>query len=388
MMLIVFWIAVGVLVYLFAIFPALTLVRAMAWRRPYQAAEITPTVTIIIAAHNEAGNIQSRMENLLALDYPREQLQILVASDGSSDGTEDVVAGYASRGVQLLALPRGGKIAALNRALKEAVGEILVFSDANTIFAPQALRALVRPFADPQVGGVAGNQVYLKGNHRSPATDGERMYWSFDRLLKRAQSAAGSVTSATGAIYAVRRTLVAPAPPAVTDDFYLSTGVVARGYRLVFAEDAIGYEPVAVSSGGEFRRKVRVMTRGLWGLVVRRELLNPLRFGFYSLQLFSHKVLRRLAVFPMIALFVATGFLWEEGIAYRAFAVAQALFYGCALAGMILGRTPLGRVKAFAAPYYFCLVHGAAAVAVGNTLFGRRIDRWTTERPNPMSAPA
>ncbi|MBW3600170.1 MAG: glycosyltransferase family 2 protein [Planctomycetes bacterium] len=387
-MLILFWSAAGVLLYIFAAFPALMLVRAKLRPRPFRSGDIAPTATIVIAAHNEAAAIGDRLENLLGLDYPRDRLQILVASDGSTDATEQIVRQYEAQGVRLLALPRGGKIAALNRALEEAEGEIVVFSDANTCFARDALRALARPFADPQVGGVAGDQVYLKGGAMSPSAAGERMYWNLDRALKRAQSCSGSVTSATGAIYAVRRSLLPTIPAAVTDDFYVSTGVIARGYRLVFAQDAIAYEPVAASARGEFQRKVRVMTRGLRGVVVRRELLNPFRFGFYSLQLFSHKVLRRLAVFPLAALWGTSLILANDGVGFLLLAAAQTSFYGCAGIGFGLGRSRLGRLRIFAAPAYFCLVYAAAAMAAWNTLYGRRIDRWNTDRPHTAGAAA
>ncbi|MEW6253925.1 MAG: glycosyltransferase family 2 protein, partial [Planctomycetota bacterium] len=315
--LILFWGAVALLTYTYALFPVILALRGLFWRRPVQAADIEPRVSLIIAAYNEAGSIAAKIENLLALDYPADRLQVVIASDGSTDGTAEVASRYASERIRVLALPRQGKAGALNDAVRAATGEILVFSDANSMYAPDAIRALVRPFADPAVGGVAGNQCYLSGGDASMTGAGERGYWSFDRLLKRTQSRAGSTISATGAIYAIRRSLFLPVPEGVTDDFVTSTRVIAQGYRLVFAPDAVAYEPVAKSSEVEFGRKVRVITRGLHGVLVMRELLNPFRHGFYALQLFTHKLLRRLMFAPLIVLLLVSIPLWDGGWFYQ-----------------------------------------------------------------------
>jgi cellulose synthase/poly-beta-1,6-N-acetylglucosamine synthase-like glycosyltransferase len=381
MMQLLFWLAVGIIVYTYAVFPLLVFLRGLWWRRPYQAADITPRVTLVIAAYNEANNIRAKLNNVLALDYPRELLEVLVASDGSTDGTNEIVHGYAEQGIRLLALPRQGKAGALNSAVATATGEILVFSDANSMYAPDAIRALVRPFADPEVGGVAGNQVYLKENRSSGADAGEQSYWNFDRKLKQSQSQAGNAISATGAIYAIRRSLFQPVAIGVTDDFAISTDIIVQGYRLVFAPAARAYEPVAASSGLEFGRKVRVITRGLRGVIVRRKLLNPLRHGFYALQLFSHKVLRRLVVFPLLLLLVTNLFLWNKGLFYQFTLLAQVVLYGCGLLGFWFNGTRIGRSKLLALPLFFCMVNAASFLATINILRGHRIDRWEPKRP-------
>ncbi len=379
MTVILFWGAMALIAYTYLVFPVLVLLRGRLWRRPYHADEITPTLSMIIVAHNEAAGIGAKLDNIFSLDYPRDRLEVLVASDGSSDATEEIVRRRVRRrGVRLLARPRQGKIPALNAAVATATGEILVFSDANSIYARDALRALMRPMADPEVGGVAGDQRYLA--ERAGANDGERCYWNFDRRLKRAQSAAGSVTSATGAIYAVRRSLFRPVPSGVTDDFATSTGVIARGYRLVFAPDAAAYEPVAEAGRMEFGRKVRVITRGLRGVLARRELLNPLRYGFYAVQLLSHKILRRLVVFPLLLLLATNLLLFSNGTFYRAAALGQIALYGCGVLGMLLGSTRLGRRKIFSLPFYFCMVNAASLLAAVNLVRGRRIEFWEPQR--------
>ena len=382
----VFWSAVALLAWTYALFPALLWLRAALFPRPFRCADATPRTSLVICAYNEAAGIAARLENALALDYPRDRLEIVVASDGSTDGTDDVVRGFVRRGVRLLALPRQGKIPALNTAVGASFGEVLVFSDANSSWEPGALRALLRPFADPAVGAVAGDQRYLRRGRRADGSDGERAYWDLDRWLKRWQSAAGSVTSATGAIHAIRRELFCPVPPGVTDDFWISTHSVARGRRLVFAEDAVAWEPAVPSSGLEFRRKVRVMTRGLHGVWLMRELCNPMRTGFYALQLFSHKVLRRLAIVPLAAIALATPWLWSTGPLMRAAALAQLGFYAAAGLGALLAARPerlararrLGRLLAL--PAFFCMVNAAAGVAALNVARGRRIDSWEPQR--------
>lgn len=380
MSVLLFWSAVALVLYTYLIFPLLLLLRGLIWRQSYHSAPITPAVSLIIAAYNEANNIRAKLDNVLAMDYPRHLLEVLVASDGSTDGTNAIVQEYATRGVRLLALPRQGKAAALNTAVMQAQGEILVFSDANSMYVPEAIHALVRPFADTQVGGVAGNQCYRKEKQSDVTNAGEHSYWNFDRKLKELQSEAGNAISATGAIYAIRRSLFQPAPAGVTDDFTISTGVIAQGYRLVFAPEAIAYEEVAASNRREFGRKVRVMTRGLRAVLLRRELLNPVRYGFYALQLFSHKVLRRLVVFPLLLIFLLSPFLWSLGPFYQAIILAQLLFYGCSALGVWLSESSLGKRKIFALPAFFCLANAAAFLATINLLRGHRIDRWEPQR--------
>ncbi len=385
-MVILFWGAVALIAYTYLGFPALVWIRGRLLRRPYRPDDVTPSVSLIVIAHNEAAHIGAKLDNVLSLDYPREKLEVLIASDGSNDATEAIVRGYAGRRVRLLSLPRRGKIPTLNAAVTSAGGEVLVFSDANSIYAPDAVRALVRPFADPTVGGVAGDQRYLADG--DGANRGERCYWNFDRLMKQWQSTSGSVISATGAIYAIRRGLFRTVPSGVTDDFAISTAVIAQGHRLVFAPDALAFEPVAAAGAMEFGRKVRVITRGLRGVLARRELLNPLRHGFYAIQLFSHKVLRRLVVFPLLLLLLSSLLLWPGGPFYRAVALAQVALYGCGLLGMLLGETPLGRRKIFSLPFYFCLVNTASLLATINVVRGRRIELWEPQRRHAGPQPA
>lgn len=370
-----FWLLGAVIGWTYVGFPLVVLARGRWSRRPIQTGAGTPRVSVVIAAHNEALVIGRRVENLLDLDYPADRLEVIVASDGSTDSTVATASAVGSDRARVLDLDRVGKADALNAAVAVATGEILVFSDANSEFAPDAIRHLTRPFTDPTVGGVAGDQRYAVHDEARNGA-GERQYWDLDRRLKQAESAAGNVISATGAIYAIRRELFQPVAAGVTDDFFTSTAVIAQGRRLVFAADAVAFEPVARDDRAEFGRKVRVMTRGLRGVVLRRALLDPRRHGFYAVQLATHKVLRRIVVFPLIGLAIVSPTLWRRGTIYRLATLGQGAAYALAAAGLLLSDRPLGRRKWLAIPAFFVWANVAALQAVANLVRGRRIDRW------------
>ncbi len=379
---ILFWFASALVAWTYIGFPAVAVLRAR-WRpRPVRAADVTPAVTVVLAAHDEAAAIGERVTDLLRQDYPPDRYRIVVASDGSTDDTVAEARRTGDARVEVLDLPRVGKAAALNAAVSHATGDLLVFTDANTSFAADAIRRLVRPFADPAVGGVAGDQVYLRpgSDDDAAANVGERGYWDLDRMVKLAESLGGSVISATGAIYAIRRELFVAVPECVTDDFVTSTRVVEQGHRLVFEPTARAFEPTAGSGSREYRRKVRIMTRGLRGVGAVRSLLDPRRSGFYAIQLLTHKVLRRVMVVPLGAIAIASLTLWPEGIVYRIAALGQLAVYGLGLAGLAARDRPVGRRPMLALPAFFCLVNIASLHAIANLVTGRRIDRWTPAR--------
>lgn len=375
-----FWGSIALIVYTYILFPLITVIRGALRPRFYHTLSIAPSVSMIIAAYNEAESIRAKLENVLELVYPSDSLEVLVASDGSTDGTNEIVQEFAEQGVRLLALPRQGKAGALNAAVAVARGEILVFSDANSMYAADAIQELVRPFADHRVGGVAGNQCYLKEEDDDSGNAGEHSYWNFDRLMKEYQSRSGNAISATGAIYAIRRSLFERVPGGVTDDFTISTGVIEAGYRLVFAPDARAFEPATESSSREFGRKVRIITRGLRAVLVRYRLLNPFQYGFYSFQLFSHKVLRRLVVFPLLIMLLANPLLLLNGLFYQATLAAQLLFYGMAALGFYAKNERIKRHKLFSIPTFFCMVNAAAFMATVNVVRGHKIERWEPQR--------
>jgi len=371
----------------YAVFPLAVLVRGRLVRRPYATAAIEPTVSVIVAAHDEAAAIGARLDNLLDLAYPPDRLEIVVASDGSIDGTNEIVARRGPR-VRLLALPRVGKGEALGGAVAASRGEILVFSDANSRYALDAVRCLVRPFADPSVGGVAGNQLYLPPTSSEATAAGERRYWDLDRALKVAQTSAGGFVSATGAIYAIRRELFRPIPDGATDDLASSLAVAAAGQRFVFAPDAVAWEPVAASHRAEFGRKVRVMTRGLRCVVAYRELLDPSRHGLLSLELLTRKVLMRAMAIPLLVRVLADVSLAPTSRVHRFLAAGELGVLAAGVVGLATADRPLGRHRLLALPAYFCLVQAASLVALWNLVTGRRIDRWRPARATDEAAPS
>lgn len=372
-----FWGALGVLAYGYIGFPLLAALRALVAPRPVRRDETyLPTVSLIIAAHNEADVIVQKLENAAALDYPADLVEVIVASDGSDDATEALVVQHGAANVRLLSLPRGGKNRTLNAAVAEASNDILVFSDADSMLQSGALRQLVAPLADPTVGGVGGDYRYAK----NAAATGERSYWSFDRALKRWQSTAGSMTSATGQLFAMRRELFHPMPDGVTDDFFSSVQVPTAHKRLIFAPEAVATGPVATSAKAEFRRKVRVVTAGLRGVWMARAALDPRTHGLFALQLFSHKLLRRLNVVPLVVLTLTAPILARRGVGYRLVALGLWSIHALGALGFLLRGTRLGRTKLLSLPFFFEMVNGAVLVSLYGLLRGDRQDTWVPER--------
>jgi hypothetical protein len=329
-----------------------------------------------VAAYNESATIVEKLANTLAMEYPRQSLEVIVASDGSDDGTNELVAQFG-RGVRLLALPRLGKNGALTRAARDANGEILVFTDADTKLTELTLMHIAAPFADPDVGGVAGERRH--GHESKPGRSADQG----KRLLRRLMSRAGNVTSAEGQIYAVRRELFQSVPANVLDDFWISTRVVAAHRRLVYEPEAASY-PLAGATvvRSPFERKVRMIGPFFRALWLGRDLLNPAEYGFYSLQIISHKLLRRLLFVPLVVLAITAPGVRSRGRVYRAAALAQATLHGAALAGLVLRGTRLSRLPPLRAALRFDESNVAAAVALVQQLRGvrPRDDMWEPQR--------
>ncbi len=373
----VFWTAFTLLAYTYVGFVGLLALRAWLWPRPVAAGAATPPVSLLIAAYNEAAVMAAKLENCLALDYPAGHLEIIVASDGSDDGTNEIVACYGPRGVQLLGLPRQGKNAALAAAAAVARGELLVFTDADSMLAPSAIRHLAAAFDDGQVGAAAGDYRHAAN---SMVTVGERTYWRYDRHLKRLQSRAGSLTGVSGALYAVRRALFVPPPEGVTDDFFIAAQVAAAHQRVVFVPEALALGPVASTPADEFRRKVRVVSAGLRGVWACRRLLNPFTYGFFAVQLLSHKVLRRLMVVPLLLLLVSALALWPAGWFYQAAAVGQIALHAAAGWGYVLTRVGQRPPKLLRVLLHYDLANIACVFALWALLRNQRGDVWHTVR--------
>ena len=375
----VFVICVALLVYVYAGYPLLCALLAAVRRRHVHAAAVMPPVTVLISAYNEADCIEETLRNKLALDYPAERLDVIVVSDESDDGTDDIVRRLADEigggRVRLFRQePRAGKTSALNRAVTEARGEILVFSDANSLYAPDALRRLVEPFADPEVGYVTGRMLYLAPDG-STTGEGCSAYMRYENLLRDLETRVGSVVGVDGGIDAVRRELYAQMRPDQQPDFVLPLSVVARGFRVVYQPAARLYEASLSEASDEFRMRTRVSLRAWHALRDMAGLLDPLRYGLFSWQLFTHKWLRYLAPVFQVLAFVSNAAVIDRGVPWVCLFGLQLLFYGAALGGLFLRGRRLPTALLF--PFYLCLLNAAAGVALMRFLRGERQVIWT-----------
>lgn len=361
--------------YVYAGYPLLLVVLSRLRPRPVRRAPIRPRTTVIVPAHNEAAVIRRKLLNTLALDYPAELMEVIVASDGSTDGTTDVARAIGDPLIRVLDLPRLGKAFALNAAALVAQGEVLVFSDANIELAPDSVAMLLESFADPEVGGVCGNKMVVTRDRAGAVTRGEGLYWRFDKWQKELEGIIGSVVSSDGALHAVRRELYVPiADPAVADDFAISVRVPLGGHRLAFERRAFAYEDAAEDAAHELRRKVRVANASLRAMFSLRARLW--RSGWYSLQLVSHKLLRYLVPLFLAVALVASLAAATAHPAFAGVAALQLLLYALAGAGYLFRGTPAGRSRPLAVPYYFCLVNLAALGGIVSWLRGTRYGIW------------
>jgi cellulose synthase/poly-beta-1,6-N-acetylglucosamine synthase-like glycosyltransferase len=370
-----FWLSVVVVVYTYVGYPLLAFLLGRLRRRRVDKGPCAPSVSILIAAYNEARSLRATVENKLRLEFPGP-VQVIVVSDGSNDGTDDIAREFAGRGVLLLRQePRRGKTAALNLGAEHATGEVLVFADANSIYATDALSMLTRNFRDPAVGYVTGRMIY--GTHAGSAAGlGCRAYMHYEDLLRRSETALGSIVGVNGGIDAVRRSLFLRMRDDQLPDFVLPLHVVGCGYRVVYEPDALLHEEASTTSRAEYRMRVRVALRAWWAMFDMRRLFDPRRHGVFSLQLFSHKVLRYAVFAAVPAAYLAAAALWGGGAVYQASCVAGSALLLLAAAGWLAERrgvsSPLVSI-----PYYFVLINVAAAQALFKFVSGQKQVVWT-----------
>lgn len=371
-----FWISAAILLYAYAGYPLLLwLIVRVRGARPIQTRPVCPRVTLVISAYNEAAVIREKLENVLRLEYAPDLLEVVVISDASSDGTDEIVRQYADRGVRLVRQEaRQGKTAGLNRAVPHVSGEVVVFSDANAMYAPDALTKLVRNFADPDVGCVTGEARYLEGG-RTAADAGERTYWNYEIQVKRLETAVGSMVGGDGAIYGIRKELWRNLPDNAINDFLNPLQIVAAGWRAVYEPEAVCFEQTAGGVRTEYRRRIRIVSRSWRAVFQAAGVLNPLRVGFFTLALVSHKVLRWLSgVFAVTMLASLAAILFETAPAVRN-NVARSLAALGLLALLIPGAR---RLLQFAG--YFVVITCASLIGVLKGSVGRVSATWSTPR--------
>lgn len=364
-----FWISAVMLSYTYFGYPAWLWLRSKFIARPVKTAAGTPPISVVMAVRNEELVLERKLQNLLTLDYPEERCEIIVASDGSSDGTNEILSKY--RGTPrlrvLLNKEKRGKAACLNDCVALARGEVIVFTDARQKIELNALRPLLATFGDPEVGCASG-ELMLGSADSGEKARGLGLYWRIEKAVRELESRSGSVVGATGALYAVKRSLVVPVPQAtILDDVYIPMHVAHQGFRVVFVPDARAWDVPDQGSGREFNRKVRTLTGNYQLLQLAPWLLsgsNPLRFEFVS-----HKLLRLVAPFALAVGFVST--LLLHALFYRIALAAQLIFYGLSLIAMLkLSLGPLARIADAAGT--FVLLNSAALVAFVKFVTGRR----------------
>ena len=364
------------LIYVYLGYPLMVWILGRLRPRRVADGTIQPRVSILTSAYNEANAIGETVLNKLALDYPTDLLEVIVVSDESEDGTDEIVEAIIQQDSRVSLIrqsPRAGKTSALNLAVQKASGDVLVFADANSMYAPKALHHLVAPFADPDVGYVTGRMVY-RAPDGSLTGEGCSAYMRYENVLRRWETLLGSVVGVDGGIDAVRKENYVHMNADQQPDFVLPLSVVEQGRRVVHVPGALLYEEALENSGDEFQMRVRVMLRAWNAMKDKAALFNGNRFGLFSWQLFSHKVLRYLAPVFQVTALVTNIALAADGSPWSQIMVLHGMFYAAALAGAATGGKRLPSIVVF--PYYLCLLNAAASVALFKFLKGENQVVW------------
>ena len=377
-MIYLFWGALAFLVYTMFGYPLLLWVLARFHKQEHRRAPTWPKVSLIVVAHNEAKTIAGKVRNCLELEYPEGKWEIIVASDGSNDGTADIVRSFAGNAVKLVEVQeRRGKHYAQMVARDASSGEILVFSDAGVRLEPKVLGRMVSNFADPQVGCVSSEDVLVMGDKDERA---EGSYVQLDALLRRWESRVSSLVSVSGAFFAARREVCGVWHPEQSSDFFVPLHTVAQGLRAVVDSECHGQYGHTTSDKAELWRKVRTIAHGLDVFFKHLELLNPVRYGFFSLQLLSHKLFRWLMPFAALVLVASNVFLWTSGQLYQLCLVGQAVLYGLGTLGLVI--RPLQEFKLVKMAAFFLMGNVGTLMAWLSYCAGEKFVTWQPTQRN------
>jgi cellulose synthase/poly-beta-1,6-N-acetylglucosamine synthase-like glycosyltransferase len=373
-----FWLAAFLLFYVYAGYPLLLAFVGLFVRRPRAEAGYTPKISILIAAYNEEEAIARKIQQTLALEYPHAKLEVLVLSDCSTDRTDEIVSTFPDSRVRLVKMPeRRGKTYAQNHGVKEATGEVIIFSDATAIYHPKALLYLACNYQDRSVGAVSGRYQYFDPGQQSPTGLGSVAFWNYENLIKKMQSRIRTITGCCGCIYSVRKVAYTELPADIISDLVQPLQAIKKGYRVLFEDRALAYEETTQSTGEEFSMRVRVVTRAMRGLLSVSDLLMPWKFAWPAFQLWSHKIMRWMVPLFLIVLLAANTLLIDSRL-YRFTLAAQLFFYAAALLNMLL---PLHRQwKPLGIPLFFCTLNAAALVSMLEICRGRKYVTWQTVR--------
>lgn len=357
---ILFWTAFALICMHYVLFGVLVYLVSLVFKKHHRTGDVEPGVSFIVAAYNEEKIIGEKILSDLKMNYPREKLEYIVVSDGSSDRTPEIVKSFRDQGViSLHQDQRQGKTAALNRAVAQANNEIIIFSDANSMFRPDAISKLVRHFADEGIGGVCGRKSILTHEDRR-ASVGDRIYWEYESRLKQAESHLGSIPTADGEIFALRKDLFSPVPPElINDDLVITFNIVQRNKRVIYDGQAVTEEQASITLKDDFNVKSRMVYGGIQIISIYKSLLNPLT-SWFGLQFFIHKGLRYF-MWQLLAVIFLTNLLLCRGehLFYQVFLGLQSAFYLMAFVGYQRDKRGLS-TGPFYLPYYYCNVNLAA----------------------------
>ena len=375
---IVFWVSLFLIFYTYFGYSLIVMVLAQFFTDNRKIEGHEPKVSFLITAYNEELSIEQKLNNTLSLNYDPQNLEIIVASDGSTDDTDEIVKTFADRGVRLVRVEgRVGKTETQNQAVKQATGDIVIFSDATTRYDDDAIKNIVRNYADPAVGAVSGRYEYYNPTGASIGL-GSVLFWKYENFIKKSQTRIKTITGCCGCIYSVRRDLYTPLPADIISDLVEPLTILEKGYRIVFEPKAVAYEETTENTSDEFNMRIRVITRGMRGLLYMKKLFNPFKYGFISFQLFSHKVMRwMIPVFAIVA-FISNSLLLGN-MFYDVMFVLQVVFYLMAILGLLTEKMNI-HIKLFSVPLYFTTVNVASLISFYKTMIGYKAVTWETLR--------
>ncbi len=372
---IIFWSSLAALIYTYIGYPILVYLVSILRPLKINKSDFLPDVTVIITAYNEERDIRAKLENTLQIDYPKDKLEILVASDCSSDKTDEIVKEFAARGVKLhRQTERLGKTPAQNAAVEKASGEIILFSDATTMYEKDVLRAMLPNFADKSIGCVAGKLLYIDDSS-SNVGKGAKSYWNYETFIKTSESRACSLIGASGCLYAVRKSLYQPMYAEACSDFLICTIIYQQGFRSIFEPNAVCTEETNRRTDKEMQMRVRVIGQTFTDLWRNRAVLNPFKSGFYAVELISHKVFRYAVPLFLVFFLASSAILAFSSIFFALIFAGQFIFYSTALIGWLLERREKN-IGILAIPLYFVLTNLASLIAFYKFIRGVNYARW------------
>ena len=372
---IIFWFSVAALFYVYVGYPMLVWMVGEIFPLEVKKADFAPFVTILITAYNEEKAIRAKLENTLQIDYPKENLEILVASDGSTDKTDEIVKEFAAQGIKLFRQEgRMGKTFTQNKAVEQATGEIILFSDATTNYEKNVLQVILPNFSDEKIGCVAGRLIYIDES-KSGVGKGAKSYWNYETFLKKAESNACSLIGASGCLYAVRKSAYEPMYAEACSDFLICTIVFRQGLRSVYEPNAVCTEETNRHTQKEVQMRVRVIGQTFTDLWRNREMLNPFRSGFYAVELISHKLLRYAVPLFLLLIFASAAISAFYSNLFIGFFALQVLFYLAAFVAWLFEKSGKS-AGILAIPLYFVLANLASVIAFYKFLRGKTYAQW------------